>query len=100
MRPYKHPTPDQFTLERIFHALSDPARLEIVRHLSRVREATCGELDGGRPKSSMSHHFRILRDCGLIHTRAEGAVHQNTLRRKDIDARFPKLLDAIFAKPR
>ena len=98
MRPYKHPTADQFTLERIFHALSDPARLEIVRHLARVETATCGELDCGRPKSSMSHHFRILRDAGLVHTRAAGAIHQNTLRLADLNTRFPGLLKAILAQ--
>lgn len=98
MRPYKHPTAEQFTLERIFHALSDPVRLEIVRHLSRVETATCGELDCGRPKSSMSHHFRILRDAGLVHTRAEGTVHQNTLRLPELNARFPGLLGAILAQ--
>ena len=99
MRPYKHPPADQLTLERIFHALSDPARLAIVRHLARVGTATCGELDGGRPKSSMSHHFRILREAGLIHTQTEGAIHQNALRRDDLGARFPGLLDAILAQP-
>lgn len=96
MRPYKHPTAKEFVLERIFHALSDPARLDIVRQLARVEEATCGELDGGRPKSSMSHHFRILREAGLVHTRAAGTAHLNTLRRDELDARFPGLLDAIF----
>jgi DNA-binding transcriptional ArsR family regulator len=96
MRPYKHPAADQLTLERIFHALSDPARLDIVRHLARVKEATCGELDCGRPKSSMSHHFRILRESGLVVTRAEGSVHQNSLRRKELNQRFPKLLDVIL----
>ena len=98
MRPYKHPNADELTLERIFHALSDPARLEIVRHLARVEAATCGELDGGRPKSSMSHHFRILRDAGLVHTRAAGNVHQNTLRAAELNARFPGLLKAILAQ--
>jgi DNA-binding transcriptional ArsR family regulator len=98
MRPYKHPNADELTLERIFHALSDPARLEIVRHLARVEAATCGELDGGRPKSSMSHHFRILRDAGLVHTRAAGTVHQNTLRAAELNARFPGLLKAILAQ--
>ena len=98
MRPYKHPSTEQFALERVFHALSDPTRLEIVRHLSRVAEATCGELDGGRPKSSVSHHFRILRESGLVHTRAVGTVHQNALRRTEIDSRFPGLLDAILAQ--
>src|SRR5471032_1096358 len=98
MRPYKHPTAEQFTLERIFHALSDPALLEIVRNLSRVEAATCGELDGGRPKSSMSHHFRILRDAGLVQTVAAGTVHQNTLRRSEMNSRFPGLLEAILAQ--
>ena len=98
MRPYKHPSSDQLTLERIFHALSDPIRLEIVQHLARVEMATCGELDGGRPKSSMSHHFRILRDAGLVHTQAEGTNHQNSLRLNELNARFPGLMDAILAQ--
>ena len=98
MRTYKHPPAAELTLERLFHALSDPTRLEIVRHLARVEAATCGELDAGRPKSSMSHHFRILRDSGLVHTRPEGTVHQNTLRQAYLEARFPGLLQAVLAK--
>jgi DNA-binding transcriptional ArsR family regulator len=96
MRIYTHPSPKDFTLELIFHALSDPLRLEIVRHLSEVTEATCGELDGGRPKSSVSHHFRRLREAGLVQTRVAGTVHQNTLRRVELDARFPGLVDAVL----
>ncbi|WP_158935791.1 helix-turn-helix transcriptional regulator [Burkholderia sp. S171] len=96
MRIYNHPGPEGFTLQRIFSALSDPVRLDIVRHLSHVSEATCGELDGGRPKSSMSHHFRILREAGLVQTRVAGTVHQNTLRRAELDSRFPGLMDAIL----
>ncbi|CAM3624059.1 Transcriptional regulator [Bordetella sputigena] len=96
MRAYTHPAPEDFVLERIFHALSDPVRLEIVQHLSRVDEATCGELDGGRPKSSMSHHFRILREAGLVRTSVAGKVHQNSLRRAELDGRFPGLVDAIL----
>jgi DNA-binding transcriptional ArsR family regulator len=96
MRTYNHPASKDFALERIFHALSDPLRLEIVQHLSQVEEATCGELDGGRPKSSVSHHFRILREAGLVQTRVAGTVHQNTLRRAELDARFPGLVDAIL----
>ena len=96
MRTYNPPSAEDFTLERIFQALSDPVRLDIVRHLSRVTEATCGELDGGRPKSSMSHHFRILREAGLVQTRVAGTVHQNTLRRAELDSRFQGLLDAVL----
>ncbi|OXC78833.1 Transcriptional regulator, ArsR family [Caballeronia sordidicola] len=73
-------------------------RLDIVLHLSHVTEATCGELDGGRPKSSMSHHFRILREAGLVQTRVAGTVHQNTLRRAELDSRFPGLMDAILSQ--
>ena len=98
MRSYRHPPVTELSLERLFHALSDPTRLEIVRHLARVGAATCGELDAGRPKSSMSHHFRILRDAGLVHTRTEGTVHQNTLRLADLEARFPGLLRAVLAQ--
>jgi DNA-binding transcriptional ArsR family regulator len=96
MRNYDHPDPKDFTLECIFNALSDPVRLDIVRHLARVTEATCGELDGGRPKSSMSHHFRILRDAGLVQTRVAGTVHQNTLRLRELQSRFPGLMKAIL----
>ncbi|WP_213776596.1 helix-turn-helix domain-containing protein [Caballeronia sp. dw_276] len=96
MRNYNHPDPKDFALERIFNALSDPVRLDIVRHLARVTEATCGELDGGRPKSSMSHHFRILRDAGLVQTRVAGTVHQNTLRLDELESRFPGLMEAIL----
>jgi DNA-binding transcriptional ArsR family regulator len=96
MRIYNHPAPEDFALERVFDALSDPVRLAIVLRLSRVTEATCGELDGGRPKSSMSHHFRILREAGLVQTRVAGTVHQNTLRRAELDLRFPGLMDAVL----
>ncbi|WP_426139405.1 ArsR/SmtB family transcription factor [Pseudomonas sp. DWP3-1-2] len=98
MRPFKHPLASDFVLERVFYALSDPVRLEIVRHLGRVSEATCGELDGGRPKSSMSHHFRVLRDSGLVRTQSIGTTHMNSLRRDELDSRFPGLLAMILAQ--
>jgi DNA-binding transcriptional ArsR family regulator len=98
MRAYTHPDPESFELERILYALSDPVRLEIVRHLAGVAEATCGELDGGRPKSSVSHHFRVLRDSGLVHTRNVGTTHMNSLRGEELDARFPGLLGAILGQ--
>jgi DNA-binding transcriptional ArsR family regulator len=99
MRPYKHPAASEFVLERVLYALSDSIRLEIVRHLSQVEAATCGELDGGRPKSTVSHHFKVLRDSGLVRTESAGTTHLNTLRRADIDGRFPGLLAAILAQP-
>ncbi|NBB09696.1 helix-turn-helix domain-containing protein [Pseudomonas sp. SLFW] len=98
MRALKHPIPSEFALERLLYALSDPVRLDIVRCLAGVNEASCGDLDGGRPKSSMSHHFRVLRDAGLIHTRNVGTTHMNSLRSDELDARFPGLLKSILAQ--
>ncbi|WP_297835512.1 helix-turn-helix domain-containing protein [Pseudomonas sp.] len=98
MRAFKHPLPSDFALERVLHALSDPVRLEIVRCLAGVTEASCGELDGGRPKSSMSHHFRVLRDAGLVQTRNVGTTHMNSLRGVELNLRFPGLLQSILAQ--
>jgi DNA-binding transcriptional ArsR family regulator len=99
MRPYKHPSADELLIERVLYALSDSIRLGIVRQLAQGGPATCGELDGGRPKSTVSHHFKVLREAGLVRTESNGTTHINTLRRADIDARFPGLLMAILALP-
>lgn len=99
MRPFKHPSADEFLLERVLYALSDPVRLEIVRRLAELGEASCGELDGGRPKSSVSHHFRVLRDAGLVRTQSMGTTHMNSLRRDELDQRFPGLIGAILSHP-
>ncbi|MFJ1570373.1 ArsR/SmtB family transcription factor [Pseudomonas sp. NPDC088322] len=96
MRAYKYPSCEDLILERVLYALSDPVRMAIVRHLAGVTEATCGELDGGRPKSSMSHHFRVLRDAGLVQTRNVGTTHMNSLRSEMLDSRFPGLLECIL----
>ncbi len=98
MRPFKHPSANEFVLERVLYALSDPLRLEIVRRLADTGQASCGELDGGRPKSSVSHHFRVLRDAGLVHTQNVGTTHINQLRSEDMQARFPGLLDVILSQ--
>ncbi len=98
MRAFKHPALQDLTLERLLYALSDPVRLEIVRYLAGVPEATCGELDGGRPKSSMSHHFRVLRDAGLVHTRSVGTTHLNSLRAEELESRFPGLLASVLSQ--
>ena len=96
MREFPHPQVTDIKLERVLYALSDPLRLAIVRQLNRDGIASCGELDGGRPKSSMSHHFRVLRDAGLIRTRTDGTAHLNELRRLELDRLFPGLLKAVL----
>lgn len=98
MRPFKHPAAAEFELGRVLYALSDPIRLDIVRRLAEAGQASCGELDGGRPKSSVSHHFRVLRDAGLVYTRTIGTTHINTLRREEMQTRFPGLLETILSQ--
>ena len=97
MRAYPHPSLDDVAIEHVLHALSDPLRMEIVARLAREGEASCAALDGGRPKSSMSHHFRVLRNAGLVRTRIAGVQHMNALRRDELDRRFPGLLDAVLS---
>ena len=98
MRHARLPASDEIALEDVFHALSDPFRLEIVRRLAVEGEASCQALEGARPKSSVSHHFRVLREAGLIRTRNEGVTRMNALRREDIERRFPGLLSCVLAK--
>ncbi len=88
------------SLEKILQALGDPVRLGIVRRLAGEGECSCASLDGGRPKSTMSHHFKVLRDAGLVHTRNQGVTHMNALCREAVDQAFPGLLDAILAAGR
>lgn len=85
------------SLEKVLHALGDPVRLGIVLQLQREGENSCAALNGGRPKSTMSHQFRVLREAGLVHTRNHGVTHMNMLCRQSLDAAFPGLLDVILA---
>lgn len=96
MPEYDHPDTEGLTLLGVLRGLADPIRLDIVHHLDSVPEATCTALLGDRPRSSMSHHFQVLRECGLVHTRVQGVQHFNSLRRADLDKRFPGLVDAIL----
>lgn len=97
MRQMKHPQIEQVELIDIMYALSDPTRLDIIGTLARARRAmTCGELDGNRPKSSMSHHFKILRAAGLVRTQIEGTEHMNSLRLAEIEKKFPGVLRSIL----
>ena len=99
MRVLRHPKAEDIELTRVLYALSDPVRLEVARQLDREGEATCAALGGGRPKSSMSHHFRVLRDAGVVRTRTDGPAHMNELRRAELDQLFPGLRAAVLGTP-
>jgi DNA-binding transcriptional ArsR family regulator len=92
-----HPTRDELELPGVLHALSDPQRLRIVRVLSAdATPRACGAFDVDVTKSTCTHHFRVLREAGVIEQRARGTARLNSLRREDLDARFPGLLDAVL----
>ncbi len=80
----------------MLYALSDPIRLDIIRQLFAAESLACGNFRIEKPKSSLSHHFRVLRESGVIATRREGTALLNSLRRQDLESRFPGLLKAVI----
>jgi DNA-binding transcriptional ArsR family regulator len=81
----------------VLHALSDPARLEIVRRLAAGDEPSCGMFELGLSKATLSHHFRVLRESGVVMVRPQGRKRLLSLRTDDLDARFPGLMEAVLA---
>jgi DNA-binding transcriptional ArsR family regulator len=92
-----HPSSNEMTLASVMDALSDPVRVAIVRALAAEGETQCGVLDLGVSPATRSHHFRVLREAGITLTRPEGTHRFVSLRREDLDERFPGLLDAVLA---
>ena len=92
-----HPKRSEIELGAVLHALSDPVRLKIVAALASGQgEHSCGSFDVPVTKSTCTHHFKVLREAGVIHQRQEGTARLNTLRRDDLEARFPGLLTAVL----
>lgn len=101
MKPLHHPDAAEFDLTSVLYALSDPIRLDIVRTLDRDGERCCGDFDVPVAKSTASHHFKVLREAGLIRVRQDGTQRYTSLRRREVDSRFPGLLDSVVrTKPR
>ncbi|KAA2265734.1 helix-turn-helix transcriptional regulator [Solihabitans fulvus] len=93
-----HPTREQLRLEGVMAALGHPIRMSIVHALASGEETFCGAIETGAPKSTMTHHWRVLREAGVLHQRRSGRKLYLTLRRDDLDARFPGLLDLVLAE--
>ncbi|HET7925666.1 MAG TPA: helix-turn-helix domain-containing protein [Rhodanobacteraceae bacterium] len=101
MRALIHPSIDDITLEGILHALADPVRAAIYADLAvRDGAATCSAfvnvIDREIPKSTLSQHFRALREAGLIRSERAGVEMHSHTRCKEIEQRFPGLIPSIM----
>lgn len=92
-----HPERADIRLEAVLHACSDPMRLRIIQALASEAAPSCGEIGLACSKSTATHHFRVLREAGVIAQHYRGTAKVNELRREDLDALFPGLLDAVLA---
>jgi DNA-binding transcriptional ArsR family regulator len=97
MRAPHHPPASELELPSVLHALSDPARLAIVRHLASTEECSCGSFNLDLSKATLSHHYRVLREAGVVKARQDGRRRLLSLRKDDLDKRFPGLLDAVLS---
>jgi DNA-binding transcriptional ArsR family regulator len=93
----EHPARDEIELSAVLPALGDPVRLGMVRDLAASGECACRALHVPVTKSTATHHFKVLRDAGLIQQRQQGTARLNSLRDEDLEARFPGLLASILA---
>ena len=87
-------------LHVVMQALSDPCRLAIVRQLleSKGRALACNEVELDVAKATRSHHFEVLRIAGLIFTEMDGTKCMTSVRRAELDKRFPGLLKLIASR--
>ncbi len=86
----------RMTVVEVLHALADPVRLEIVRQLHLEGEKACGSFGIDMAKSSLSHHFGVLREAGVIASESQGTVVMNRLQRRELAGRFPGLLESVL----
>lgn len=96
MRALHHPRMEEIELPDVLHALSDPVRLEIVRVLADEKERPCSAVEAKVAKSTLSHHFKVLREAGITFTRANGTHRLVTLRTDDLEERFPGLISSVL----
>jgi len=95
-----HPDRAQINLSAVLEALSEPTRRDIVLRLAEEGEAACMAFDECGPKTNLSYHFARLREAGVTRVRLDGPYRMISLRKDDLAARFPGLLEAILAAAR
>lgn len=95
-----HPDIDQITLPNVLAALGDETRLAIIGCLARCdgsRGMVCGQLGNLTSKTNLTYHVAKLREAGVVNVRPEGTKRRVTLRRDDLEQRFPGFLDSVIA---
>ena len=96
MKILYHPDKEDMHLSSVLYALSDPVRLSIVSEIHKLGECTCGGVDVTVVKSTLSHHVRTMREAGVVHVRVQGTQRFLSLRKNDLEERFPGLLMSIL----
>jgi DNA-binding transcriptional ArsR family regulator len=98
VRPLPQPATESLALAPVLHALGDPVRLELVRRAAAEPDSSCAVLADGLdvPLSTLTNHWRILRESGLISMTVDGRHRRIRLRADDLGDRFPGLLDPIL----
>jgi DNA-binding transcriptional ArsR family regulator len=96
-KPYQ-PTLNEIKLSSVLHALSDPHRLQIVKFLKQQAEHSCSVIQIGIdiPKSTLTHHLKVLRESGITQLRMDGTQHFYSLRMEDLENLFPGLVTSIL----
>jgi DNA-binding transcriptional ArsR family regulator len=97
----EYPKRDDIDLVEVLQALGDPIRLQIVGILDGSDGAlACHELGLPVSKSTGSHHLKVLREAGVVQAQVDGTRRYYTLRRDDLEARFPGLVDSVLQAER
>lgn len=103
MTRFHHPDPATFSIDALLHALADPARRAIVASLAADKACdgkglACAQAaPPNLPKSTMSHHYAVLRAAGLVRAVKDGTAVIHTLRCEEVEARFPGVLSSVLA---
>jgi DNA-binding transcriptional ArsR family regulator len=95
-----HPARAELRIESVLDAMANPTRLRIIERLARGEELTCSTTLPDVSPSTASRHWHVLREAGVLRARREGRIILHSLRRDDLDARFPGLLDSVLAAVR
>lgn len=101
MRTLEHPDRASISVDGVLSALADPTRRRIVRQLADgPSEQYCSQFALAVSLSTQTHHFRVLREAGVIEQRYQGTAIVAALRSADLADRIPGLLDAVIAAER